>query len=252
MKIDFLTEKQALENKLEVCKATDFAILLGGYAPEGEISWWTKTLENNRAVVINKNNKKITVNPKWDQYGIRPVLDYDEIKEQSRKINDNEITFGSYPQFVVGVLDEIALESFYQEGTLKKLNNVYNINDSYMNSKIEIHSIPTYEYMGSKFVRIMGNLKNEGSILSNGKIVICGKPYWVKVKPLTFILKDNLAISKYAISSGTPFQLGSYSENIEAKEFENSDLKKLLDNTMANDITQDIEYEPITLKRRFL
>ena len=256
--LTFLTEEQVFgDSQLDIlkkygtkCAITDFSILLGGsvssddYTIEGTSGkdrtglWWTKSPHSGDVYVVHKGGGRNYLYHRERFCGIRPALPYSSIsKLTSNNVREKngilEVEYGEYPQTVVskkfGIMLETLLEAISYSDKIKKTGKIYTINSYYCQSVIE------YEYCGKKYIRFVGNHKGEGKMLSDGRIIQEGYPYWVAVEPIKWIVdeKTNIALSKKIIFSGREFGINAvrYEGN-----FKKTEIKEFLDTILAKDI----------------
>lgn len=252
----------------KISSATDFAILLGLktyfpatllYRPGG--TWWSSdgTLVDDGLKVgpmyIN-NSYTFVFPPNWRCVGVRPAITYSAIANDSaNKVRVStgvlEVEYGEYPQYLVN--DRLAkiLENKYLNGTLNKTGKIY-ITDkiNFDNNVIPFQprSNIEYESNGRKFIRFeSSNVYKVGlgmfDLLDKGI-------YWVEVMPVKWLVdeKANIAISKQIIFSGIQF----YKEKNDSNCFENSEIKRFLDNCFAKDIIPSFLEHNSTINLEYL
>ncbi len=175
-------------------------------------------------------------------HGIRPVLIasqefLEQLERKTGYMGITEVTFGEYPQYVEQDSEKVnLLDRLYKENKLKLTGKAYTV-DGYKFELDAIYSsmyVMEYEWNKEKYV-ITGLTKGYSSDvkLSNGELLQNGKPYWIKVEPITWLYdeKTNLLISKRILLSGIPLFLDS-----DVKDFDESFLKKFMDTFMAKEI----------------
>ena len=216
----FLKEAQAAGvSKLEIfnkitskAAISDFAMLLGGSASElyhsyegnnlsdRTGSYWLIGIEINKEVrVIHESGFSDLTSSESTKVGIRPIFKYNS-KIHLYNLNDEikEFDFGEYPQVVASNEISTQLEDIYKSKELGKISKtLFKTGRKYTISDNEI--LEEYEYKGKYYVRVIS--KND-CILSNGRKAIKGKAYWTEVKPITWIVNEDLAICKNIIASG--------------------------------------------------
>lgn len=260
--ITFLTEDQIFgSNTLRIFKEyekkagiTDFSILLGGYVDDFEKIkdtlgthftgwWWTQSPYNDiaaRAVSLNGIIDWDYVN--FRDGGARPALPYSLISSLSSnevrvKKGIKEVQFGEYPQWVVDKTLACELEKQYTNNSLTKTGKTYTTDsikyDAYDACFWERDHIE-YEYQGKKYIRFVGDYNGEEEILSDGTEIKGGKPYWIKVEPITWIVDENanIALSKYLLFAGVQYDL----QKDYQKDFNRTNIKKFLNTYFAKDI----------------
>ena len=259
----FLTVDQIFGNsQLEIlqkygtkCAITDFAILLGGYVSsdcftsEGNTLnnrtswWWTKSSYGDEvhAVLMSGGGSWSTVSRRIG--GSRPALPYSSISAISsngvRGSNGiKEIEYGEYPQTIVTETLSQELENLYNNYFLKTTGKKYTTDsvkyDEY-NKKFNARIHTEYEYNGSKYIRLVGDYNCDCETLSDGIMVKKGKPYWIKVEPITWLVdeKANIALSKKLLFAGVQFKNTRDYDG----DFSKTDIKQFMDNYFAKEIT---------------
>ena len=264
LEFTFLTEKQV--EKLDIlikygtrAAITDFAILLGGFVAsschtsEGNLRkdrtgwWWTKSfggVTGARVVSLTGDSHWIDVNGR--DGGARPALPYSLISQISTNGVSGakgilEVEYGEYPQTVVSEDFSRTLERAYSNRTINQTNKKYTTDSvSYedIDTPFKARTHIEYEYNGKKYIRFVADSNCEGEILSDGRKVKEGKPYWVEVEPIKWMIdkKTNIALSKKLIFSGVQFNnKRNYQGN-----FENTDIYRFLNDIFAKDIIPSV------------
>lgn len=253
----FLTEEQIFgNNQLRIlrkygkkCAITDFSILLGGYVSSNSYTsegnslknrtgwWWTKSSDGvNVAQVVNYDGRRRCIYVHHRSVGARPALPYSVISSifsnGLRGIDDLlEVEYGEYPQWVVTANESNVLEDLFQNHNLKATGK------SYTTDSILLHEINTrfqgrthveYEYNGRKYIRFVADSNSFEETISDGRKVKVGKPYWVRVEPVKWIVDEEteIALSKYILFSGVQFH---YERNY-VGDFNTTDIKNLWTN----------------------
>ncbi len=242
-----LTEDQIWgESALEVIKKygtkvalSDLAIVLGGWLGsagttiEGDRSGyiWTASglIDLGLVRTITHAGDLCYYYPNRRRDGVRPVLlkkTTDKIKNPKiKKIllpNDLEVKiafFGEYPQKSVKIKLSELLEKMYHNRELKKLKEFYTFDTAGLTDYekgLKPKKYFVYEYGDKKYIRVEGRPADSDSILSNGKDVQIGDPYWIEILPIEWLVDENTGIwiSKKALLSGIRFgQYDSYDGN---------------------------------------
>ena len=263
--ITFLTEEQVWgENQLDIfkkygtkCAITDFSILLGGYpsnhyTSEGKSRknrtgyWWTKTQydNNTRAVYTLGSSCLFTVYER--DAGARPALPYSSISRYIKNRARNkkgilEVEYGEYPQTIVSEDFAIILEKAYSNRTIKKTGKSYttdSVSKLNVNTPFQARTHIEYEYNGKKYIRFVADSNSDGVVLSDGRMIRYGSPYWVSVEPIKWMIdeKNNIALSKKLIFSGVQFnRISKY-----RVDFNKTDIKEYIDKYFSKDIMPSI------------
>lgn len=203
---------------------TDLAILSGGPKDKyGYTPYWTQTIGRAHVAVITS--------PEWtrDRHyscdmgalmpSVRPVLELESVPKE------DEVLAGEYPLFVEEDEDlEIDLE------TIAKHNKLANVTGKkyFINGKVYIE----YAYKDNKY--ILFECKNDGVLLSNGRLSKRGKVYPVKVAPVPWIVdhQKNLLLSKYGLLAGVSY----WGTKTNQEKFEESNMYEFLHDKMLDDI----------------
>jgi len=237
---------------------TDFSILLGGHVSfhtnkENSLKncmgrWWVKTSDKDRTVyIVDTDGKRWWVFSNRSDIGIRPCLRYSTISSNSQngarwKNRIFEIEFGEYPQTIVSenfskTLEEAFANMSYSNTGMKTTGKNYTTDSvryrySCAPFQAKIHS--EYEYNGGKYIRLMGNSNCIGKVLSDGRTIQDGTPYWVKIEPIKWIVdkKSKIALSEKILFSGTYFA----SKDEYDSDFKKTDIKKFIDEYFIKDI----------------
>ena len=237
VKMTLLVENQLWgEKSLDVLKAygtkvalSDLAIVLGGWLGsdgvtiEGDRSgyiWTASGLDLGLVRTITHAGDKCYYYPNRRRDGIRPTI----LKTEAKKIKPDEIKmlelpngqtvkvvlYGDYPQKSVKVKLSELLEKMYHNKELKKLNRYFTFDTTGL-TDYETGLTPkkyfVYRHEDKNYLRLEGRPADSDSILSNGKDVQIGDPYWIEVVPIEWLVdeKTGIWISKKALISGIRF-----------------------------------------------
>ena len=258
--ITFLTEEQIFGDKqLDIlkkygtaCAITDFSILLGGdvnnayHTKEGNTDkdrtgwWWTRTdAGNNNARVVSSYGDGSYGNVHNRYSGARPALPYSSISSNGVRgsLGIKEVEYGEYPQTIVDKNYSRKLERAYNSGNIRKTGKNYTTDSVHYNDydavfKARQHT--EYEYNGRKYIRIIGDYNGDGKELSDGRKAEFGKPYWVAVEPIKWLVDEraNIALSKKIIFSGVQFKKTQDYKG----DFNRTDIKQFIDKHFSKDI----------------
>ena len=233
---------------------TDFSILLGGiYVDTNTIdgrglknrtgSWWLyDSYENNLASRIDGYGMCLTddVNTRFN--GIRPGVPFYTISSECSNLSSgingvNEVLFGEYPQMAVGKDLSTELEIKFNDGDLFPTGKEYRTDSVYyqnMDKGFSLRTHTEYEYNGNKYIRFVADENGDGKVLSNGMTVELGKPYWICVEPITWLVDDDKqwAIIKKIILSGIQFCSHEHYDG----NFSESFVESFMMQYLANDI----------------
>ncbi len=261
IEITFLTKEQI--SQLDIlkkygtkCAITDFSILLGGYASwahhtsEGKTYkdrtgwWWTKTADgNNDAIVVRSDGVSSHYKALSRDICARPALPYSSIgtiasNETRDSFGIKEVEYGEYPQTIVNERLSKELEENYQQGNdIRKTGKTYttdSIDYNDLDRSFEPRKHEEFEYKGRKYIRIVGDQYTEDHILSDGRIIVSGKPYWIKVEPIKWLIDEraNIALSKKNLFAGIQF----HRKRDYKGDFEKTDIKQFMNNYFSKEI----------------
>ena len=174
--------------------------------------------------------------------GIRPVFSLSSIPENiiNNGVNINgikEIEYGEYPQTIVDYMFSCRLEKAYNKRVLRATGKSYTtdsigVNDFDTSFRARTHI--EYIYKRKKYIRFVGDSICDGKVLSDGRTIKKGTPYWIEVEPITWLVdeKANIALSKKIICSGVQFNAVKDFKD----DFYASDIKKFMDVYLIKDI----------------
>ena len=268
----FLTKKQLADNKIDIIKKrgtkaaiTDFSILLGGYANYGwhigndpslegwVCSYWTKTSDGVGGTHIVSLNGDISCNCVNSRtIGARLVLPFSSniptnkmgIGPKIAKDGILEVEYGYYPQQAVSKSLQKRLERAYKDGNIKETGNKYTIDSRKHNEYDELFSkreLEEFEFEEHRYVRIEANFGKKKYTLSNGENYDYGDIVWVEVSPIKWLVdeKEKIMLSDKILFAGVQFKhTNDYDGN-----FEETDIKRFMDNYFSKEITAGISYE---------
>ena len=239
----FLTEEQIFgENRLEIfkddanitAKMTDFANLLSIFRyidsdNQSTKPYWTKSgyVHNDEAVIIVDGDGEIGATlPNFNSEGVRLVLPLSSMTDiygnNKKKINESgfiEVEYGYYPQKVVLRDIEEKLEFAYKNNKLKTTGNKYT---NPVNNKIQY---PEYELDGHRYI-------------THSK--------WIEVQPIKWLVdeKNKVMVTEKLLFVGIPFEVSGVYKG----DFENTTIKKFIDNVFAKEIFQEVTLTKIKPK----
>ena len=225
---------------------TDFAILLGGYAESGNFSvdndyrtgsWWLKNVCDEKNVYFVDIEGDLLFDSCYVRtIGIRPVIPYSLIEFDECAKSFNKVLYGEYPQDIVGTLLSGVLESLYQRDELEITGKFYTVDSTHFQNTLKSFQRVSYMehvYEGQKYIRLVGNSNCEGERLSDKRIIEEGKPYWVKVSPIEWLIDHDTKtiFSKDLLVSGIQFN-----PKCRDLSFDNSFIYKFLNEIFAKEI----------------
>ena len=266
MALDFtlLTEKQIWgSDALNVLKEenfgpqvapTDLAVLLGGamadsmtsaLTAEGDltcVAWSASSAKENCVCGVNIRGEEGWYATFEGYYSVRPVLPPSEvskigsIKEKGEIFRCRVVEYGEYPQRTADKRTSEELEKRFNDGSLCPTGKKYTFNAKDWDDIVkpfEATSYPEYELDGIKYIRVLGNPYSLDSSLATGEPVEEGKPYWVEVRPIEWLMDPNgTMVSKKCLFSAIRFDTKrEYDGN-----FKKTFMKHYLDTYFAKEI----------------
>ena len=239
---------------------TDLAILMGGFVSCDDYTreekdqsmacgkYWTRTISPEQKVTyIDSNSLDWESEMYYRNRSIRPIIEKIEwtsalkSKVKIDSLGIPEINLGSYPQQIVDDKQNTVLEFLYHAGYLMKAKKHYTFDDIEHHRDFETGFTPviypSYQLENDTFIRVLGH-PDAGFYLSNSKSVETGKPYWIKISPVAWLVDETtgILISKRNLLSGIPFAKKNSQVNI----FEDSFLKEYLDTYMQKELLIEI------------
>lgn len=269
--ISILQENQIVGvNKIDVlkilgnkCAITDFAILLGGDVFDNKVEYDNTLKGRTGFYYVKLNDSDYYYDPKCilviDESGnyyeienclsrnacIRPILSFSNIHDygvinQQKTSGILEIEYGEYPQYVVDNDLNEKLEKLLWSGDLTITGKNYTTDSvHYYDGKQNMNPIKhiEYEFEGRKYIRLLGDENGKSSIISNGLRIEIGKPYWIEVSPIKWLVDDvsKLLVSKNLLLSG--IRICSFDKVLkEIYWYKKSDVAYFLNNYFINEI----------------
>lgn len=259
MDFTFLNDDQIWgDDALEVIKRygtkvapTDLTVILGGVMNnsgartyEGDLGCasWTASLGYNclvRCVYHNGAVFWINSNDRW--ISARPAL----LPSEASKISPSEASvfdgirvaeYGEYPQTVADERTSEILERLHALSSLRSTGKNYTfdsvaLGDCYTPFKKTTY--PEYKMDGKRYVRIPGRPSDSASKLSTGEQVKDGKPYWVEVQPIEWLMdRSGTMVAKKCLFAGIQFD----TKNSYDGDFSKTSMKHYLDTYFAKEM----------------
>lgn len=95
------------------------------------------------------------------------------------------------------------------------------------------------EYKDKRYILVEGRSADEHSVLSDGKNVITGSPYWVEVRPIEWLMDESgWWVAKEALFSNIRFNPPSFDNS----NFNNTEIKRYLDNYFVPEMKPSRSY----------
>ena len=146
-----------------------------------------------------------------------------------------EVEYGYYPQQAASIEIQEALETAYNRKKLKKTGIKYTAflyEDYFFTQQYE-----EFQLQGNTYIRVEANffMDYDSVRLSNGAVYSRGDPIWVEVQPIKWLVdeREKIMLTDKIVSTGGPFNDDGYTE-----DFDETDMKKYLDEYFAPEILQ--------------
>ena len=239
---------------------TDLAVLLGGYVTgdfndrtsEDDLtctSLSASSHKNQTVRCVHYDGSECWQEPYKRRASVRPALPPSETSKicpnEVKVLDDIRIAeYGEYPQTVADEHTSEKLERLLESRSLHPTGKSYtfdSVEDYYEPFKATTY--PEYELDGKRYIRLPGRPADSESRLSTGKQAEAGKPYWVQVQPIEWLVDESGTwVSKKCLLAGIQFDTRySYDGN-----FSKTFIKKYLDTYFAKEIQNE---EMITRKK---
>jgi len=240
---------------------TDLAILLGAVMDKDEYTavqdsfacqtWLTSPYNGYTFCIGTKGNAR-PVEPWNKKVATRPVLPPSETKEinadiKKDSVGNDIVEYGEYPQ-KEAVWEKDKLEELYQSGQLSTTGKTYTFNATDSQKKGDLfqpEQHDEYEYEGKKYVRVLARVSG---INLRGQDTEEGKPYWVKVQPIEWLVDPTGTwVSKKCLLGGIPFDSVAPEGGYQG-DFESTLMKQYLDTYFYKDIKPSLEADREVIK----
>ena len=211
-------------------KETAFSIIRKNKVKNDYIGWAAYSYEpyDVKVLSVGKDEKVFKVSENNPLLGLRPVVDYSEIKDlcENKGLNKEgvlEVDFGEYPQTIVEGKKKNILKVAYLNGELQDTGKKYKV----FNKDV------SFSWSTGP---VLNNDDNEEFLILNELIDDNGDKYvkrgndWFKVEPIKWLVdeENNFAITESILTGGLPF--GEYEQSQlteEEREFERKFPSKL-------------------------
>ncbi len=242
----FLTKEQIFgENRLEIfkddtnvtAKMTDFANLFDIFSDwnnELHKAYWTKSRGYRRGVyIVDFAGLQAATIPSFDDTGARLVLPLSSISDiyenNRKKINESgfiEVEYGYYPQDYLDDDEQMIVDSYYKKNKLKLTGN------KYTDPSDNTIQYSEYELDGHRYIRYPNNIQDN--------------VVWMGVQPIKWLVdeKNKVMVTEKILFAGIPFE----KSGIYIGDFDNTTIKKFIDNVFAKEIFQEVTLTKIKPK----
>lgn len=252
----FLKEDQIWGNDaLDVIKAygtkvapTDLTVLLGGdmyryaYNTSEDFPCKSWSASSGRGVrCVDYNGRKEWNLPCFRQISARPALPPSEASKispsEAKTIDGIRVAeYGEYPQTVADDRTSKKLERLLESRFLRPTEKNYTF-DSFSqldyNTPFQAAAYPEYELDGKRYIRVLGRPHDDESCLSTGEQVESGKPYWVQVQPIEWLMdRSGTMVAKKCLFAGIQFDTKIKYDG----DFSKTSMKQYLDTYFAKEM----------------
>ena len=259
MDFTFLKEEQIWDDgALDVMKRygtkvapTDLTVILGGYITGGGkrtseddltcASWSASSTEMGNVRCVGCGGIKGWNDPYMRHISARPALPPSEASKispsEARVLSGIRVAeYGQYPQTVADEHTSAKLERLHDSRSLRPTGKSYTFDSVDLRDYLtpfKATSYPEYEMDGKRYIRVPGRPVNDDSKLSTGERVEEGKPYWVEVQPIEWLMDPSgTMVAKKCLFAGIPFvPKGKYDG-----DFKRTFMKQYLDTYFAKEM----------------
>ncbi len=200
---------------------TDMCILTGHRTHTPYAEYWTQTYRANNFMTVRENGDLGVYSPRVKNPAIRPI-EYPNFlpKEVLEKCVHTEIIngcevkivrYGAFPQSVANRKISAELEEAYKSKKIKKTGKGYSFNMQNgefiePEAKLVLKRFSEYQWGEHYYIRFIAR-QSANARLTAGQKVEYGKPYWVRVEAIDWLLNEtngtpDMMIARYALSSG--------------------------------------------------
>ena len=251
----FLNEDQIWgDDALDVMKRygvrvapTDLTVILGGFmtmygnrTSEGDLaceSWSASSYADIDVRYVNSMGNRFWDEPDKRRTSARPVLPPSEASKispiEARAIAGIRVAeYGQYPQTVADDVTCEKLERLHSSSSLRLSGKNYTFDSDY-DTAFKATSFPEYEMDGKRYIRVPGRPYDYDSKLSTGKQVEKGKPYWVEVQPIEWLMdRSGTMVAKKGLFAGIQFD----TKDLYDGDFSKTSMKHYLDTYFAKEM----------------
>lgn len=259
MDFTFLKEDQIWGgDALEVMKRygtkvapTDLTVILGGYmtanderTSENDLtcgSWSASSALIDHVCFVDAEGAENWTCTYIRSISARPALPPSEASKispsEARAIDGIRVAeYGQYPQTVADERTSEELERLHGSRSLRPTGKNYTFDSVDLGdyrTSFKATSFSEYEMDGKRYIRVPGRPTDSDSVLSTGEKVESGKPYWVEVQPIEWLMdRSGWVVAKKCLFAGIPFDTkDSYVGN-----FSKTSMKHYLDTYFAKEM----------------
>ena len=260
MDFTFLKENQIWgDDALDVMKKygtavapTDLTAILGGVmscaggikTSEGETtcaSWSASSNVHKGVRCVHYKGDKNWNNTSKRRISARPALPPSEASKispsEARTIAGIRVAeYGEYPQTVADERTSEKLERLHDSRSLRLTGKNYTFDSvglTDFDTPFKATSFSEYEMDGKRYIRVLGRPYDGDSKLSTGEYVEEGKPYWVEVQPIEWLMdRSGTMVAKKCLFAGIQFDTKDSYDG----DFSKTSMKHYLDTYFAKEM----------------
>ena len=254
---------------------TDLTVILGGYMADGDnrtsendltcASWSASSHGYGLVRCVSFEGDEYWDNANTRTISARPALPPSEASKispsEERAIDGIRVAeYGEYPQTVADDETCERLERLHGSKSLRPTGKNYTFDavgltdygTSFKATSFKATSYQEYEMDGKRYIRVPGRPADSNSKLSTGEQVEEGKPYWVEVQPIEWLMDiSGTMVAKKCLFAGIQFDTKSSYDG----DFSKTSMKHYLDTYFAKEmeptgrvaartVSRDYEEEP--------
>ena len=159
--------------------------------------------------------------------------------------------YGEYPQTVADERTSAKLERLHDSRSLRLSGKNYTFDSVDLrdyDTSFKATSFPEYEMDGKRYIRVLGRPYDDDSKLSTGEQVESGKPYWVEVQPIEWLMdRSGTMVAKKCLFAGIQFDTNKRYDG----DFSKTSMKHYLDTYFAKEMEPTGRVAARTVSRDF-
>ena len=158
--------------------------------------------------------------------------------------------YGEYPQTVADERTSAKLERLHDSRSLRPTGKNYTFDSVDLGdygTSFKATSYQEYEMDGKRYIRVPGRPADGDSKLSTGEQVERGKPYWVEVQPIEWLMdRSGTMVAKKCLFAGIQFDTNKRYDG----DFSKTSMKHYLDTYFAKEMEPVNTREQTNLKEK--
>lgn len=144
--------------------------------------------------------------------------------------------YGEYPQTVADERTSAKLERLHDSRSLRPTGKNYTFDSVGLtdyDTSFKATSYPEYEMDGKRYIRVPGRPAADNTKLSTGEQVESGKPYWVEVQPIEWLMdRSGTMVAEKCLFAGIQFDTNKRYDG----DFSKTSMKHYLDTYFAKEM----------------